>query len=686
MEYKSLKELCQFLSISLETGRNWLRLGKIIPDNVKGREAFFKEATVYKLQESLESGDTGVLQSRRNKRYIFGNQLYKSYISETSVNVEPIVDLIKQMEETDVEPSEENIRILLAECAIQLCLGRMHDNKESKNYNCNRQSFLLEYLNGKLFLGAYKCFIEDLLERLEHGVIEDYIQTHPQLFQTQYIYEEQEDILGLLYLSVRNLRNRKAKGAYYTPTTVVKKVVKAVEDRIKDKKFGEKFTVLDPCCGTGNFLLQLPKEYKLEHIFGNDIDEISVIITRINLVMKHQPKQVDILYKNITKNDFLLEYGEKKFDWIIGNPPWGAEFSMEEKKELADKYETANVKNPESYDIFLEKAICMAKKQGMISFVLPEAIMNVKSHEKIRSIMMSNTSICYLEYLGNVFDKVYCPSIILHLNHTEEPMSCVGMKVKELHREYAIQQERILLKNTFSFYTSDEEYAVLEKVRNLSNMVTLKNHAEFALGIVTGDNHKFLNKTPGKYGEVIMKGAHVDKYVVNPIDTYIHYAPEKFQQIAAEKYYRAPEKLVYRFVSKQLIFAYDNQQRLTLNSCNMVIPRIEGLDIKYILAVLNSSVAQFVFEKLFHSVKVLRSHIEQIPIPYVDKEIQEKIVTMVDAVIKCAASDEAIEKKSLEENLHEKEVLKKEIDWAIAKLYGVNKEEYNLILQSGCKV
>jgi len=68
----------------------------------------------------------------------------------------------------------------------------------------------------------------------------------------------------------------------------------------------------------------------------------------------------------------------------------------------------------------------------MISFVLPEAIMNVKSHEKIRSIMMSNTSICYLEYLGNVFDKVYCPSIILHLNHTEEPMSCVGMKVKEL--------------------------------------------------------------------------------------------------------------------------------------------------------------------------------------------------------------------------------------------------------------
>ena len=90
---------------------------------------------------------------------------------------------------------------------------------------------------------------------------------------------------------------------------------------------------------------------------------------------------------------------------------------------------------------------------------------------------------------------------------------------------------------------------------------------------------------------------------------------------------------MYRFISNQLVVAYDDRQMLSLNSCNIVIPKIDGMQIKYILAILNSSVSQFVYQKEFHSIKVLRAHMEHIPIPRVGKAIQNEIIAMTEPLI-----------------------------------------------------
>lgn len=54
---------------------------------------------------------------------------------------------------------------------------------------------------------------------------------------------------------------------------------------------------------------------------------------------------------------------------------------------------------------------------------------------------------------------------------------------------------------------------------------------------------------------------------------------------------------------------------------------------KYVLAILNSSIAAFYISKKFNSVKLLRSHIEQMPIPVVSNEVQESIVKKVDRIM-----------------------------------------------------
>ena len=139
-----------------------------------------------------------------------------------------------------------------------------------------------------------------------------------------------------------------------------------------------------------------------------------------------------------------------------------------------------------------------------------------------------------------------------------------------------------------------------------------------------------------KFGSVdfpVFKGSDIFRYSIKDINNYIQFTPNAFQQVASEEMYRAEEKLLYRFICEVPVFAYDNCQTLSLNSCNILIPQIEGMDIKYVLAVLNSRVSAFFINKKFNSVKLLRSHIESMPIPAISAERQRKIVKKTDHIL-----------------------------------------------------
>ena len=101
-----------------------------------------------------------------------------------------------------------------------------------------------------------------------------------------------------------------------------------------------------------------------------------------------------------------------------------------------------------------------------------------------------------------------------------------------------------------------------------------------------------------------------------------------------------------------------------MNSCNIVIPEIDGIEMKYVLAILNSSVASYFVTKKFNSIKLLRSHIEQIPIPIVSKDIQVAIVKKVDRIMNSS------------ENISG---LYEELDGDIMALYGLNANQIETI-------
>lgn len=549
------------------------------------------------------------------------------------------------------------LQALLAECALQMIVQREHLITPAGT------NLLVSYLKEEISLNGYGFLIDDLLT--DRREVLSYVMRNPEPFSKEYYYEESKDVLGALYLSCQKMSSRKATGSYYTPTEIAKKIIK----NLFEKNSVGTGNVFDPCCGTGTFLLLLPGEIGIDRIYGNDIDPIGVCITRINLALKFHITDRELLYSHITQKDYLAFEKKEYFDYIIGNPPWGYRFSGEEKERLREKYHCAMGKNIESYDLFTEQAVSNLKCGGVLSFLLPEAILNVKTHMPVREVLMENNSFQYLGFLGDVFEKVQCPCVILQVLHNHKMMESVGMVVDDGNRVYTIQTKRRIQKEYFCFKTTDEEYEILQKIEHVPYKVTLHGRAKFALGIVTGNNKKYITNDKADGNEMILKGLDLHKFRYTESGNYIEYKPEEFQQTAPTEYYRAPQKLLYRFICNRLVFAYDDKQTLSLNSCNVLIPQIDGLEMKYVLAVLNSRMAQFYFKKNFHSLKVLRSHIEKIPIPMAGKEKQEEIIQIVDRMIAPSPGDDTAGNFEV-------------LDAQMAEIFGLSPGEYEIVKES----
>lgn len=375
------------------------------------------------------------------------------------------------------------------------------------------------------------------------------------------------------------------------------------------------------------------------NIYGFDSDQIAVRIARLNILIKFKNRNFspNIFCKNtlfdirnydlFSLNDANKNENIKDFDVIATNPPWGAHFSKTDTQKLKNLYPT--ITSMESFSYFLKKSIDLLHDDGVISFILPESILHVKTHKDIREIILKSTQIEKIAYLGRVFKNVFTPVVRLDLKKSQNKNNKV--KIQKENKNYEVEQLRWLNRQNFIFdiHTSTFDAKIIYKVYQTKN-TTLESQSDWALGIVTGNNKKFILSEQKEGFEPIYKGKDVEKFTLKKPSSYIQFTPTKFQQVAPIKKYRAEEKLIYRFISKNLVFAYDDQKQLTLNSANIVIPKIPNYPIKVIAALFNSSLYQFIFQKKFSSIKVLRSHIEQMPLPLWDKKKISEMIQLVD--------------------------------------------------------
>ncbi len=428
---------------------------------------------------------------------------------------------------------------------------------------------------------------------------------------------DEDDILGIIYQCLQLEGDKNKQGAYYTPKIIVNKM-------ITDMEIGEDTKILDPCCGTGTFLVESNLKNP-ENLWGVDIDKIAVMIAKVNLFIKY--KEIDFT-PNIYVYDYLnenMEFLEKEhFDYIITNPPWGADV------EYISNTFFPEIQSGESFSYMLIKSSRILKKGGRLIFLLPESFLNVKLHIDIRKYLITRMQIDKIILYPSNFSGVLTKFISINVIKNE--LNDYEFRITNLEEEFLEKTEDI--KNTPNWVitkTNEIDKQILKKV--YSGEYNTLNNSIWALGIVTGNNIEKLKKVADENLEPIYTGKEISQYRLLPCKNYIEYKRENFQQVAPDRIYRAKEKLVYKFISKNITFAYDNNKSLFLNSANILIPNIEGMSIKTCMAFLNSDLFKFVYIKKFGEIKILKGNLMQLPFPIIDKNENIEIEKMVDEIL-----------------------------------------------------
>ncbi len=76
------------------------------------------------------------------------------------------------------------------------------------------------------------------------------------------------------------------------------------------------------------------------------------------------------------------------FDVVLGNPPWGADFDAEERHYLAENHARVVERMVDSYIYFIDRAILLLKKDGLLGFIIPSTLLNQVDAKPLRALLL----------------------------------------------------------------------------------------------------------------------------------------------------------------------------------------------------------------------------------------------------------------------------------------------------------
>lgn len=434
------------------------------------------------------------------------------------------------------------------------------------------------------------------------------------------------DVLGYLYQSLTAEGVRIANGIYYTPAAIASYL--AEEMHIDN----DGSTVLDPCCGSGSLLMAV-SGVKPENLYGFDTDPVAVMIASTNLLLKFpeetfSPKifRYDFLDRGLFAQSAHQEI-PRSFDYIFTNPPWGADRTGAYKEMFPE------IRSGERASMVIAESLNRLAANGRACFILPVSLLHIQTHRDVRELLLHNSSINAVHLFDDRFDGVYTRFFALDISGTAK-------KEDHAYRVISGRGETAEIK-VFKEDIADGEIP-LSPPASLSNLIIGKMEAarfadlknsRWALGIVTGDNKNKLLAAPTPESEPIVTGKDVMPLKVAECKKHIVFKPEAFQQCAPEALYRAGEKLIYKFIAKYPVVAYDDRRLLCLNSANIVIPAMESLSAKSACVLLNSRLYRFYYRTRFSDIKVLKSNLASLPFPKLTAEQDAMLSAMLDRQI-----------------------------------------------------
>jgi len=258
------------------------------------------------------------------------------------------------------------------------------------------------------------------------------------------LYRIDEDLNGRMFEAFLNATVRgKELGQFFTPRTVVKFMTKMAEILV-NKDYEKTNYILDACCGSGGFLIEvmaniygkidkmnltdsekekLKEKTVKENIWGIDAGKSAYMmisrIARMNMFLHGDGSNKiyylpDSLDKKINTEEIedgeLLEEAEElkkrleeglKFDIVLTNPPFSMKYNTNnpDEKEILEEYQIAKVdgtnklRGVKSNVLFIERYYDLLKPKGKLITIIDEAVLNTDSDKPFRDFIKKHFEI-----------------------------------------------------------------------------------------------------------------------------------------------------------------------------------------------------------------------------------------------------------------------------------------------------
>ncbi len=213
---------------------------------------------------------------------------------------------------------------------------------------------------------------------------------------------------GFLPSPVKLSKRRKATGIYYTPPALVRTVVQ--ESLAALDSLGPSAVVLDPACGSGEFLREALRQLRLSgydgHItlLGWDLSEAACDMARFGLGWELRGQRGHATVR-IEHADSLAPSREwpQGPDIVLMNPPYQSWLDMSgvQREVTAGFLGELGTHRPDLSHAFLLGAASCVRDGGVVGAVLPASLLDAESAERLRGRVANVLSPRLIARLGS---------------------------------------------------------------------------------------------------------------------------------------------------------------------------------------------------------------------------------------------------------------------------------------------
>lgn len=437
-------------------------------------------------------------------------------------------------------------------------------------------------------------------------------------------------------------------------------------------------------------------------------------------------------------NEFKEIMNTGGFDCVIGNPPYFNIQTLGVGSEIAnyikERYSYIWMDKSDILFYFIAKGIEVSK--GFISYIISNAFLFSDKAQKLRSHIINNTKIekivNFEQYL--VFRDASITTSILTLDKTKKNKitKVINLKEKNYTKDY-INQFIANNKNYFKVNLKDNNVFALvdDRITELNNKIDkdnpiLRDVFKIGKGMETASNKVFLFKEcppqfPKEFIKKRMSGEIISRYFIDKEKEYLLYfeniesfndLPESIKNHLKQnksflknratvknegriwhRYSRPMHKEYYQlnkiwcsYRNKNNAFVYDDtKEYIGLTNTTVIFDTNNKLDLKYLLALLNSKLFNFRYKSIGKQTgsgifEYFENGVGKLPIKEISQDQQKPFIQLVENMInlqkKYHSTNTDHEKKLYEKQI---ESIDNQVDKLVYELYGLDEEDIKII-------